>query len=229
MEPNGHVFWLHASTIQRFDQGYRDVGRRFLPLPDAKDNDYNVLQSVQDWLSEHGPWLLILDNADDLELFFTVSEQTKPIINYLPHNPKGCLLITSRDKRVGERLAGRDNCITVLPPDEEEAEQLLRSKTAPEIWDSRAAGILIESLERLPLAISQAAAFISENSLTLDEYLESFLADDSKLVALLSEDSGDVRRDVHNGNSVMKTWKLSFDQVGGNSSLPLKSMQVNEL
>jgi hypothetical protein len=68
-------------------------------------------------------------------------------------------------------------------------------------------------LKDFPLAITQAAAFISENGLTLEEYLEAFQEDDSELVALLSEDTGDVRRDFQNGNSVMRTWKLSFDQV----------------
>jgi hypothetical protein len=209
----GHVFWIHASTIQRFDQGYRDIARRFLPLPEAKDGDSHVLQSVRDWLCEHGPWLLILDNADDLELFFPATEQSKALINYLPHSPNGRILITSRDRRVGERLAGRENCITVLPPDQDEAEELLQSKIAPETWDIYAGNSLVQVLERLPLAITQAAAFISENSLTLDEYLKAFLVDDLEVVALLSEDSGDVRRDFRNGNSVMRTWKLSFDQV----------------
>lgn len=210
----GHVFWIYASTIRRFDQSYRDIARRFLPSTDAKDGDTHVLQSVRDWLSECGPWLLILDNADDLELFFSATEQSKPLIEYLPHSPNGRILITSRDRRVGERLAGRENCITVLPPDQDEAVELLQSKIAPETWDQHVGSSLVQLLERLPLAITQAAAFISENSLTLDEYINAFLADDSELTTLLSEDSGDVRRDFQNGNSVMRTWKLSFDQVG---------------
>jgi hypothetical protein len=210
----GHVFWIHASNIQRFGQGYRDIARKIMPLTDAKDGGSHVLETVRDWLSEHGPWLLILDNADDLELFFSASERTKPLIGYLPHSPDGCILITSRDRRVGERLAGRENCITILPPDQGEAEELLQSKIAPETWDLYAGRSLVQLLERLPLAITQAAAFISENSLTLDDYLKAFLVDDSELVALLGEDSGDVRKDLQNGNSVMRTWKLSFDQVG---------------
>lgn len=39
----GLVFWVHASTMQRFDQGYREIARRFLPPPDAKDVDSYVL------------------------------------------------------------------------------------------------------------------------------------------------------------------------------------------
>jgi hypothetical protein len=150
-EPLGHVFWIHASTAQRFNQGYRDIGRRFLPSLDDKDNDSQGLQAVRDWHTESGPWFLILDNADDLEIFFSEIEQIKPLINYLPHSPNGSILITSRDRRLGERLAGRDNCVTILPPDQDEAEALLRSKTAPELWDSSVAGTLVEALERLPL------------------------------------------------------------------------------
>jgi hypothetical protein len=76
-------FGSNSSTMQRFDQGYRDIARRFLPPPDAMDDDSHILQSVRDWLSEHGPWLLILDNADDLELFFP-AHRTNPGPCYLP-------------------------------------------------------------------------------------------------------------------------------------------------
>jgi hypothetical protein len=168
---------------------------------------------VCNWFNEHGSWLIILNNADDAEIFFSNSEASKPLYSYIPHSSTGSIIITSRDRRVGERLAGRENCTTVTAPHKEEAEELLRSKVAPYAWSPKLGSILVKALENLPLAISQAAAFINENALTLDEYYGAFKADDSELVELLNEDSGDIRRDFENGNSVIKTWKLSFDQV----------------
>jgi hypothetical protein len=74
-----------------------------------------------------------LDNADDMEIFFGAkshpssvgSEQTAPLVNYLPHSTNDSVLITTRDKRVGERLTSREKAIMILPMIEQEAERLL--------------------------------------------------------------------------------------------------------
>jgi hypothetical protein len=55
---------------------------------------------------------------------------------------------------------------------------------------------LLEALGYLPLAITQAAAFINENAIMVAEYLEAFHSDDSELQELLSQDLGDSRRDL---------------------------------
>jgi len=47
----------------------------------------------------------------------------------------------------------------------------------------------------LPLAITQAAAYISENSIMVDEYLKLIYAEDSEIQVLLNEDLPDLRRD----------------------------------
>jgi hypothetical protein len=65
----------------------------------------------------------------------------------------------------------------------------------------------------LPLAITQAAAYISENDIPLEEYLEAFRADDSDVQDLLSEDLRDHRRGFESQSSVIRTWKVSFDQI----------------
>ena len=71
----------------------------------------------------------------------------------------------------------------------------------------------MEYLSSLPLAISQAAAFISENSVTVSEYLEMLVNDEEDLKELLSEHLEDPRRDWSSENSVLRTWKLSFEQI----------------
>jgi len=95
------------------DQAYKDIARK-LCLPGWDDPNVDTFQLISEWLSDdvHGPWLLILDNADDMEVFFSPkpnpssvgSEQTAPLVNYLPRSSNSSTLITTRDKRVGERL-----------------------------------------------------------------------------------------------------------------------------
>src|SRR5436190_1636023 len=101
MHPETHVFWIHAGAVSRMDQGYRDIARK-LSLPDWNDPNVDTFQLVSGWLSNdaHGPWLLVLDNADDMEIFFSTkshpssvgSEQTAPLVSYLPWSTNGSTL-----------------------------------------------------------------------------------------------------------------------------------------
>ena len=164
---------------------------------------------------------MVLDNADDLDMFFTKpnstatdSEGTRPLAYYLPQSSKGSMLITTRDERVGGRLAGRHACIVVEPMSAQEAQELLANgRTDSDRSDLEVSTTLLEALEYLPLAITQAAAFISENHITDKEYLDMFQASDSDVQDLLEEDFGDLRRDSESQNSVIRTWKLSFDLI----------------
>ena len=216
------MFWMHASTVYRMNQAYKNIARK-LCLPGWNDPNVDTFQLVSEWLSDdtHRPWLLVLDNADNMETFSTKpnllsvgSEQTAPLINYLPRSSNGSILITTRDKRVGERLANREKVIMVSPMALLEAEALLWSKVVQEgSLNKTKSSELLKVLGYLPLAITQAAAYISENSITVEEYLEAFRAEDSEIQDLLSEDLLDLRRDFESQNSVIRTWKVSFDQI----------------
>ena len=220
--PESHVIWIHASSFYRIDQAYKDIARK-LDLHGHNDPNVDKFQLVSKELArdKHGPWLLVLDNADDTETFFpntnlsmVGSEKAVPLFDCLPRSSKGLMLITTRDKRVGQRLADRKEAITVHLMTEAEAEQLLLSK-APQAnnVDKIKVTELLELLECLPLAITQAAAYISENSITIEKYLTISCMEDSEIQDLLSEDLSDPRRDTRSHNSVIRTWKVSFDQI----------------
>jgi hypothetical protein len=210
-----YVFWIHASTVSRIDQAYKDIAKK-LCLPGWNDPNVDTFQLVSEWLSgdANKPWLLVLDNADDIEIFFSnkanptlvSSKQTAPLVNYFPYSSNGSMLITTRDKRVGERLANREKAIIILPMAKPEAERLLWSKVAKEgSLDKTRSSELLEILGYLPLAITQAAAYISENNITVEEYLEAIRAEDSEIQDLLSEDLPDLRRDFESQSSVIRT------------------------
>ena len=217
------MFWVHASTRQRFDQAYTDIARR-LELPGWRDPSYDTLRLVSDWLNEadNESWLMVLDNADDLDTFFvrpsstaSDNERISPLSDYLPRSSGGFTLITTRDERLGKRLAGIHASVVVNPMSPQEARYLL------EKWQMDPSGSsgddpsmrLLEALGYVPLAITQAAAFISENHISLTQYLEMFHKSDSDVQDLLNEDLGDRRRDAQGHNSIIKTWKMSFDLI----------------
>ncbi len=165
---------------------------------------------------------MVLDNADDLDMFFatpilnaTETECALPLTDYLPRSSRGLMLITTRDERLGTRLAGRRASIVVDPMSPQEAQELLENweMQSPGNSDLDHSSQLLEALGYIPLAITQAAAFISENHVTPKKYLEAFRRSDSDIQDLLDQDLGDLRRDSQSHNSVIKTWKISFDLI----------------
>lgn len=164
---------------------------------------------------------MIVDNADDATVFFGNKlssnaqdrKNSKPLVRYLPQSSTGYIFFTTRDKRAGERLSGRERPIEILPMNATDSLTLLRGRIPEDEWSDGDAIKLVEELAYLPLAITQAAAFISENCLTVSEYLELLATGEEDLKDLLSEDLEDLRRDLDTENSVIRTWKLSFDQI----------------
>src|SRR5947208_3565458 len=106
-----------------------------------------------------------------MEVFFSIksslssggSEQILPLVNYLSQSSNGLILITTRDKQVGERVAYREKPIMVLPMTEPEAERLLWSKAAQEVNSKiMKSSKLLKILGYLSLTITQATAYVSE-------------------------------------------------------------------
>ena len=214
------MFWVHVGTISRFKQAYEAIANVLgLVIDDPKANK---LQLVTDWLNneENGNWIMILDNADDQAVFESrlpsngSFEQSTPLIRYLPHSQQGSIIITTRDKRVGERLTFREKPLIVSSFDEHMAKALLRSRLDQSIdWVENDIVELIEALDFLPLAVTQAASFISENNIAVKNYTDIIRASDSGLTNLLNQDLIDLRRDFDASSSIIRTWQVSFDQI----------------
>lgn len=77
---------------------------------------------------------------------------------------------------------------------------------------------LVDTLDCLPLAISQAAAYMTENYMDVAEYMSLLGEGGEEMEALLSQSFSDYRRGEAVDNSVLKTWKLSFEQITGRFS-----------
>ena len=160
---------------------------------------------------------MVLDSADDVDLFFQkvaegpMKTQFQGISQYVTRSPYGSIVITTRDKRVAERLGDRHKPIDVSPMSSSEAEELLRSKIPDELFSDSVAFVdLVDALGNLPLAISQAAAFMTENSMDVGDYLAAFRQDAAEF---LSEDLSDHRRPSQSDNALLLTWKISYKQI----------------
>ncbi len=167
---------------------------------------------------------MVLDNADDKEVLFGANAQTPSrqsrgqelaaLIDYIPRSSIGSTLITTRDRRVGERLMNREKPVAVVPFEVADAKQLLRNKLPKnDEWDEAASMELLENLNFLPLAITQAAAYISEEEVSLAHYLDLLRPGDVDAKDLLEQAYYDPGRDSKIQNSIFLTWQISFDQI----------------
>jgi tetratricopeptide (TPR) repeat protein len=95
---------------------------------------------------------------------------------------------------------------------ESEAMALLRSQLE-ETHPEPEMKLLAETLGFVPLAISQAAANISRRSLPISDYLEELRKGDESLASFLDESLPQLRRDSGRTNSIVATWKVTFEYV----------------
>ncbi|KAL0929601.1 Kinesin light chain 5 [Colletotrichum truncatum] len=214
------VFWVRGSTNATFEESYRSIAD-VLALPRRHDPGANVAALVRDWLQrdDAGAWLMIVDNVDDVTLLLSkdgVDDSTPtPIASYLPNSDNGKILFTSRSRDAAERLTGTGKTILEVPVmDKEQALLLLQNKIGQDI-DEAAALSLIHTLDYIPLAISQAAAYIHKRSprVTFHSYLDEFQKSEKRKGTLLRSDRGDIRRYEGVSNSVIITWQVTFEQI----------------
>ncbi|EAQ83260.1 hypothetical protein CHGG_09664 [Chaetomium globosum CBS 148.51] len=127
----------------------------------------------------------------------------------------GSIIITTRNKDLASRLTGRrQNIIEVGPMVQMDALTLLERKLGS-ILNTDAAAKLVRALDFIPLAISQAAAYIQARAprSSLEKYLSECQESERKRSRLLEHDAGDLRRDGGASNAILTTWQISFDHI----------------
>ena len=219
--PRTYVFWVHASTRARFEEAYRGLADR-LQLPERLDPKADLLRLVSNWLCDerNGQWAIVVDNVDDVETFFPSRQQGQEstpasLAAYLPQSRNVSILITSRSRDAAAGLAGGyHNIREVLAMDKSQGLQLLHNKLSATSNGEDAAMELVHALDCMPLAITQAAAYINRQArMTIAGYLREFRANDKRRESLLHQDAGDLRRDESASNSVVTTWQMSFERI----------------
>ncbi|KAH7131165.1 TPR domain protein [Dactylonectria macrodidyma] len=216
--PDTWVFWVHASSRARFEEAYRNIADK-LQLPGRDDPKRNVLRLVHTWLcdEENGPWMMVLDNADSVEVFFPGAHDSRDqsLASFLPKTGRGSIIITSRNTDAAERLAGPDAIYNVPIMEKSQALQLLRNGLKECAEDVVVMTDLIGDLNYMPLAITQAAAYIKRRRprMSVSAYVDEFWRSHKKKANLLNRDSGDLRRDESASNSIVTTWQITFEQI----------------
>ncbi|KXH54110.1 hypothetical protein CSAL01_10489 [Colletotrichum salicis] len=224
--PEVSVFWAHASNRQRFRQAFISIAQ-VCGILGYDEKKAATLLLVKQWLEskKSGPWLLIIDNADDKGIFFRdyedhdhVTEASSPasedgLGRFIPKCLHGSVLITTRDMQTGLRMSLGVPPIKVDEMIDAEAVELLQSLLPNQNFSPSEAIALASRLEYLPLALAQRASFILKNFMSINDYVQILEKSDSSLVRQLSEPFASVGRDSETPHALTATWLISFRQI----------------
>jgi hypothetical protein len=189
--PEYSILWVPALSMESFKQACASVAKA-LRIPQAGDED--MKEVVQQHLSSSraGRWLLVVDNADDPDIFFG-TEQSKGIINYLPESETGVVVYTTRTPEIAELTRG--DVLELGSMDRQDAAAFLtKSLTRKDLCNNVTIAELLDELTYLPLAIAQAAAYLNRNRMPVAKYLQLLRSTEQDLVRLLSREFRDDTR-----------------------------------
>ncbi|OCL00355.1 uncharacterized protein K441DRAFT_683738 [Cenococcum geophilum 1.58] len=181
------IFWVHASNLERFSQSILRIAQE-CKIPGYDDPKADKSALVKNWLQGNNChlWLLILDNADDYEI--TPLGADGQLGGYIPECSYGSILVIIRNKQAAVKLTRNRGLIEVEKMTPTEASQLVARLTSP-------------------------AAFIRENTMSVEEYLQQLDRGDDHLTELLSQPFEEVGRDSEIPNAIRKQCSLASDML----------------
>ncbi|CRG89878.1 hypothetical protein PISL3812_06917 [Talaromyces islandicus] len=216
--PEFSIYWIPAVNIESIEQAYTEISEH-LKLQDVSQSDVKL--RVKSYLSSPNasPWLLIIDNADDIEMWQSYSSPSSGLKSFLPHSEHGFILFTTRNQQLATLLVGPEVISVDEMDDQMAANLLLASLTEKHVHRDQISTELLRQLSGLPLAIVQAASYINETKISLESYLSLLVEQEDVLLELLSQDFEDDWRYDRLQNPVAATWLISFRQIQRSNSL----------
>lgn len=221
------MFWVRAGTVTKFKDSYSVIAHTVgIASSDEPESSANLPSLARSWLrnKRKGRWLIILDGADDMGVFYPGDsggeDSSAPrFLQWLPRVAHGSILITTRNRGVAINLIGSQRessaIYTIDSMNLKQAIQLLKSRVPEPLWDDEIAGEIVKELDYIPLAIGHAAAYIDYTADLLCEYLDKIRA--LRAPPMPTNEIHDSRRDEEASASVFATWRLSLDQIRASS------------
>lgn len=183
------IGWINSDSEESLIHDFNKLGKeKKLFTPDL-DQEEKVAR-VKHFLDKQDRILLVFDNVTDMDCFN----------KYLPR--KGHIIVTSRDNNIPGR-------ILVGVMSESESYQLFGKLLSQENADfeNKQMKELAKKLDYFPLAISQAGSYISENKISLNDYIELYSTDRNKLLNTNVMPA----MDQHEGAYI--TWDLIYKKI----------------
>jgi hypothetical protein len=173
------------------------------------------------------PWLLILDEANDKELFMSPPDGLN-LLKYLPRSDQGQVLITTRDRQITLLSSfSPDNSFEVEPMSENDGYALLKKRMhSDRLWQlsQNQCQAFLEMLGGLPLAIIQAASYMLNTKTSVDQFISLYKKNDHRRIFDNPALDIDMRQ-----ISVLNTWEISYQKIAGTKSKSGSAMLLDIL
>ena len=192
----GTVWWINAEEVQSIAAGFSALARK-LGIPEQQEQE-RVIEAVKETLRQREHWLLIFDN---------VTEEAE-VLPFIPGAGSGDILVTSRSN-----LWRQLSPLNVSTWKREESVVFLNTRTQRD--DDHGAGQIADALGDLPLALEQAAAYITDTEISYTDYLNLFTKRRKDLWA-------DEEAPVNYEQTVTTTWNVSIEKVKEESRVGLE-------
>ncbi|KAF2116999.1 tetratricopeptide repeat domain-containing protein [Lophiotrema nucula] len=221
------IFWIRADETAKLEQDFAQIASS-LGLEDAAERTNPIIsrELAMGWLSNprkvldeeddiigqtEACWLLIFDNADSPE----------NLQDYWPLSQAGSILVTSRDplSKTSPSIAGKS--IDLSPLTDEEGAHLLQ-RLSHNAKEGEASLEIASKLGGLPLAISQMAAIIRYQYLSLADFIERYDDDASRKHLHAFEHAGSRRKEAR-GN-IASIWAVQQLDEGAMTIIQLAAI-----
>ncbi|KAF5556855.1 kinesin light chain [Fusarium mexicanum] len=212
-ECNYSVIWIPALSMASFEQACSKMISEF-GIKKAKEE--NAKETFRNFLSSEkaGKWFLIIDNADNIETLYGTAEAPGGINEFVPDSEHGYILYTTRSREVAVSVA-QNNVVKLSEMDDEDAKALLQGSLIEkdQMQDTALIDKLLQKLAYLPLAITQASAYMKVNEISVSKYLYLLQNTPQDMVELLSCGFRDSTHYDFSQGAVATTWIVSFKQI----------------
>ncbi|CAC9895906.1 unnamed protein product, partial [Aureobasidium pullulans] len=215
------VFWLDGSSKDALQNSFLNIVTR-LPAGEvtlslahaakqASPDMKLIVRGVQDWLSlpSNHRWVVVIDNVDRDYTTKGTDPLAYELKEYLPAADHGNVLVTSR---LSTLVAAR-NSHRLTRVDHDQSRAILEAAGGEYISGMSAADTLLEKLSGLPIALTQAGAYIRQTGVSVAEYMDHYNSTWQQLME--KQDEYCLQEDSE--RSVSTTWKISYEQVRSRS------------
>ena len=232
----GGLFWINGESDENVNKSVAEMlSLKNIPTSTSESID-DTLNKFLTWLSKKDlPWLLVMDNVDELQDPICPTSVKKickgPWQRTVKSLKNGHILLTTRqnakDAKAFLRYSTNDFLELSFFSVEDGALFLMkRTGLQGESLDPDAI-CLTKELGALPLALEQAAAYITTSPIPLSftEYLEKYQA--VKMRLLKQQPATALSIEAQHRLSVHTTWELNFEFVKEQSPAAASMMQIS--
>ncbi|EXK83426.1 hypothetical protein FOQG_12288 [Fusarium oxysporum f. sp. raphani 54005] len=211
--PDYSIFWVPVLSDETAERAYGDIAKKLRLQKSSEDEDMKDLVCQHLSSDKAGKWLFIVDNADEEELILGTADKAG-LEEYLPQSDHGIILLTTRSGHVADEFAQSD-VIYIEQMDQEEATNFFEKSLVQKhlLRDKVATGELLAYLTFLPLAITQAAAYLNRNRAPIRTYLGLLRNAENHDTRVLEREFRDNTRYKGSQNAIGTTWIVSFRQI----------------